>query len=334
MGTLRESWEQLKSLDIERRLGLRPDYPKTAIEVDGNDLTLVQTKAKRGSSPVLELFRTAELPQAAPSTINDVELASVETLAAAFSDLFVKSGTRPGKLSLVLPDNVAKISLLDLPERPPSKRQLEELVRFKTRRGAPFRLSEAAMSYQVFPGTGRGIQVLVAMVRRGLIERYEAALESIGARPGLIDLCTPNLINLFRRRLDDLSKEGDVALLNCAGSYFSMAIVRRGKLVFFRCKTYSMAGSALASAELVRREMIYSRSYYDEKLGGDGIRHLLVRRGMCNADVLGESLSPLGAESTEWVDPTTLVSSEQPGQWTGEVAQRIAPALGAALGRA
>lgn len=334
MGVLRESWEQLRSLDLERRLGLRPDYPRTAIEIDGNELTLVQTKTKRGSAPLLEFFRTSELEQAAPATINDVEMAGTEALAKGFGELFLKCGLRPGKLSLVLPDNLAKVSLLELPERPPSKRQLEELVRFKTRRGAPFRMSEASLSYQILPGSGKAIQILVAMVRRGLIERYETALESIGARPGLIDLCTPNLINLLRRRLDELAQDGDVALLNCAGSYFSMAIIRQGKLIFFRCKTFRISGAELASAELLRREMTYSRSYYEEKLSGTGIRHLLVRRGRCMGELLEEPLLALGAQSIEWVDPTKVVAVEERGSWTAEMAQRVAPALGAALGRA
>jgi len=78
-------------------------------------------------------------------------LGSPDTIIQKVKDLFDASGTRPGKISLVLPDNLAKVTLLTLPERPGSRKQLTELIRFRLRRAIPFRLDDAVVSYQVLP---------------------------------------------------------------------------------------------------------------------------------------------------------------------------------------
>ena len=67
-------------------------------------------------------------------------------MAAQVRKLLETTGTKPGRLSLVLPDNLAKISLVSLPEKPPSARRLDEVLRFKLRRAVPFRLEDAVLA--------------------------------------------------------------------------------------------------------------------------------------------------------------------------------------------
>jgi hypothetical protein len=334
MASLKDMLDQLRSSDLERRLGLRPAYPHVALELDRNSMALVNLKAKRRGRPVLESYRVQESGEGGvPATIFDQNIAEPTELAQRLRRLFESGGVRPGKLSLVLPDNLAKLSLLQLPERPPSRKQLDEVIRFQTRRAVPFRISDATMSYQLLPGEGKGVQVLVALIRRALIERYETALEAIGARPGLIDLCTPNLLNLCRDKIDAASADGDVAFLNCASTYFSLAIIRGGRLVFLRCKSYGMGNGQPAPVNgLLGRELGYSLSYYEEKLGGTGIRTLLVRSAETPFEELSGQLTGLDADRVELIDPVATVDSEG-GSVEPSVAQTIAPALGAAIGR-
>jgi hypothetical protein len=334
MASLKDMLDRLRSNELERGLGLRPVYPSVALELDRNSMTLVALKVKRRGRPVLESYRVQESGEGdVPATIVDQNTADPAELAQRLRRLFESVGVRPGKVSLVLPDNLAKLSLLRLPERPPSRKQLDEVIRFQTRRTVPFRISDAVMSYQLMPGEGKGVHVLVALVRRALIERYEQALEAIGARPGLIDLCTPNLLNLCRDKIDRASADGDVAFLNCAPTYFSLAIVRGGHLVFLRCKTYAMGNGQPGPVNgLLARELGYSLSYYEEKLDGTGIRTLLVRSAETPFEELSGQLSGLDADRVELIDPVAAVETES-GSIEPSAAQTIAPALGAAMGR-
>ena len=72
---------------------------------------------------------------------------------------------------------------------------------------------------------------------RSVVEQYEAAFEAAGARPGLVDLCTPSLFNLVRADIAKAVRGGsDAALLNCTRNYFTLLIVRADRVVFYRCK--------------------------------------------------------------------------------------------------
>ena len=332
MASLAEMLKQLRGFDLERTMGLRPPCPDVALELDPRSMTLVRLKPKRHT---IEAFQIRTLDEAGvPATIFDQDVVAPERLREQLRGLYESAGTRPGRMSLVLPDNLAKISLLTLPERPPSRKQLEEVVRFKMRRSVPFRLREATLSYQIIPSEGRSVAILVALIRRNLIERYEQALEAIGAKPGLIDLCTPSLLNLCRKELAAAALKGDVALLNCAQNYFSLVIFRDGRLIFFRCKTFSMHADQPAEVNgLLAREVDYSLSYYEEKLSGGGLGTLLVRSADKPVEEVASDLIGLDVKHVQPIDPVLSVPSADGRKIDSPTAQRIAPALGAAAGR-
>lgn len=327
------SWTQrLRGFDAERLLGLRPTYPPVALAFESRSASLVRLTRRRGRS-VLEAQLVRPLDaEAVPGSMFHGNGSSTgsESLAVQVRALFEGSGTRPGRVSLVLPDNLAKISLLTLPERPPNRRQLEEIVRFKMRRAVPFRLDEAVVAWELLGGEGTETSVLVSVVRRALIEHYERAVEAVGARPGLVDLCTPNLINLCRAQIA-AAGEGDVALVNCTSTYFSLVILRQSRLIFFRCKSYPDQEEALENWEaLLRREVAGSISYYQEKLAGTGIGTLFVRCATRPLEALESCLGGLGVPNVLSVDPLAGVDPG-PGRIESLVAQRLAPAVGAAL---
>ncbi len=180
----------LKRFDTEALLDLRPAYPAVAIEIDRGQLTLVRVTNHRRSRPVLEAFRVQPAPEhAVGASIFRPNLGSLDDITRQARELFHASGTKPGRVSLILPDNLAKVSIVTLPERPSTRKQLREMLRFKLRRSVPFRLEEAAISSYALPGPGPELHLLVAVMMRAVVEQYEAAFEAAGARPGLVDLC-------------------------------------------------------------------------------------------------------------------------------------------------
>ena len=326
--------DRLRGLIPESLLRLRAPYPPVALAVDGDAAVLVRLKRRRRAKPLLEACVARPLgSECIPASIFQTVARPTAELAHRLQELFELSGTRPSRVSLVLPDNLAKVSLMVLPERPASPRQLDELVRSKMRRAVPFRLDEGRMSYQLLPGAGREATVLVLLVRRALVDGFEQALASAGARVGLIDICTPNLINLFRTRLTDVGG-GDVALLNCTDRYFSLVIVREERLIFFRCKTFAFEGEQVAApnGELAR-EVASSLSYYREKLSGRGIARLLVRSLGRPFDEVAERLRGLDVGKVEPLDPSSEYELQPGATFDPALAQSIAPAIGAAVGR-
>jgi len=137
MNSINDIISTIRHLDLEKIRGLRPNYPPVAIEINQREMVLVRLKRRRGKT-YLEAHQARALPEATVGTsIIRPNLGSPDTVVKKVQDLFAASGTRPGKVSLVLPDNLAKVTLMTLPERPGSRKQLTELIRFRLRRAVP-----------------------------------------------------------------------------------------------------------------------------------------------------------------------------------------------------
>jgi len=336
MKSITEMLDRLRGLEPEAALGLKPPYPPVALQIAPGEVALVRVRRARRGRSLLEAHGVRPIPEPCiPASIFQPVTGPAEELTARLGELFEHSGTRPGRVSLVLPDNLAKVSLLPLPERPASRRHLEALVHAKMRRAVPFKLDEASLAYQLLPGDGREASVLVVLVRRSLVERFEKALESLGARIGLVDISTPNLLNLCRGTLEGASRNGgDAGLLNCARNYFSLVLVRDGRLIFFRCKTFAIDDAIDRGPNgVLVREIASSLSYYREKLGGGAVGKIFVRTVLTPFDEIARKLGGLGVGAVEPLDPTREVGLEQGVSLDSATAQRLAPAIGAALGR-
>jgi len=336
MSTIIELLERVRGLEPEAVLGLKPPYPPVALQITPGEAALVRIRRRRRGRPLLEALSVRPISEPCiPASIFQPVTGSAEELTARLGELFEHSGTRPGRVSLILPDNLAKISLLHLPERPASRKHLEALVHAKMKRAVPFKLDEASLSYQLMPGEGREAAVLVVLVRRSLVERFEKALDSLGARVGLVDISTPNLMNLYRGALNGNSRNGgDAGLLNCASNYFSLVLVRDRKLIFYRCKTFAV-GEAVGGGPngVLVREIASSLSYYREKLSGESVDKVFVRSVGIPFDEIAGKLAGLGVGGVEPLDPQKELELGDGVSLDAATAQRLAPALGAALGR-
>jgi type IV pilus assembly protein PilM len=327
--------EPIRRAGLRGLPGLRPNYPPVAVEFDRREIVLVRVARKRGA-PVLQAQHVRELPQP-PGFVPLLRphLGNLDETVRRLRQMLESTGTKPGRVSLVLPDNLAKVSILELPELPSSRAQLHEMVRFKLRKSVPFRMEEAGMTIQVLPGSTPGVSLLVALVLKAALEPYEKVLEAAGTRPGLVDLATPNLYNLVRHDLLRSASWGDVALLNCARSYFSLMILRGERLLFFRCKSYeSPDGSGSPSSpEELSRELAASLAYHQEKLGGAGLGSVHLRSTGIEPAEVGQILRDLGVARVDTIDPFRFVEADPSVRTDEQLAQRLAPALGAAVGR-
>lgn len=332
LARLKSVVEDLRHLDLERMAGLRPSCPPVAVEIDRREIVLVRLQRGRRGNPVLEAHQVRMVPDhSVGASIFRPNLGSPEEFVQKVRDLFEGTGTRPGRVSLVLPDNLAKVSLITLPERPASRKQLLEIIRFKLRRSVPFRLEDSLISHQVLPSEGKELTVLVALMLRAVVEQYEQVLESIGARPGLVELCTLSLFNLCRAGMAKVADGRDVALLNCAYGYFALIIVRDGRLIFYRCKSLGLREDENQELDSVMaRELASSFSYYQEKLGGQGIGKIFLRSLALPPDEVAGLVDRVGFGEVVAVDPSSALGLANGLRLDPAVGQRIAPAVGAA----
>ncbi len=149
----------------------------------------------RGGQPVVAAHAVEPLPEGAlvPSltAANTHDRAAVTT---ALNRVMERLG-RPRRIGLVVPDVVAKVSILKFEKIPARAQDLDQLVRWQVRKAAPFPIEEAQVSFVNGQRAADGQELIVSLARRSVIEEYEQLCAEAGAYAGLVDLATFNVIN-------------------------------------------------------------------------------------------------------------------------------------------
>lgn len=268
--------------------------PAAAIEIAA-DHVAAATLERRGGEPVVAAHAIEPLPDGAlvPAlmTVNTQNRTAVATALARALD---KVG-RPRRVGLLIPDLVAKVSLVRFEKVPARAQDLEQVIRWQVRKSAPFPIEEAQVTFVPGAATAEGQEFLVALARRSVVEEYEALCAEAGAHAGLVDLATFNVVNAVLA--GGAAPADDWLLVNVAADSASIAIVRGPHIIFFRNRAADAEGSL---ADLVHQ----SAMYYEDRLQGAGFsRVILAGAGSGDADQARRSLEERLATPVEAVDP-------------------------------
>ena len=252
------------------------------------------------------------------------------------SDLLTKFWGRPMYLGavLVLPDSVAKVSLVRLDAVPPRADDLAQLIRWHVRKSAPFPIEEAQVTYSpgaALPNGGR--EYVVALARAQVVREFERICSEAGVHAGLVDLATLSLVNTVLVANGPVS--GDWLLVHITPDYGSIAILRGQDLIFFRNRA---EGSDESLPDLVHQTAMY----YEDRLSGGGFARVVVAgvgsdaspsaSGAPTLDGIRRQIEARLGVATETVDPQRVA------RFSGRIAAdpaltiTIAPLVGALAG--
>ena len=254
--------------------------PDVAIEIDHTHVAAARL-AWRGSQAFITAHASGPIadglvtPGLAALNIADVPALS-QVIAATLAQL---GGSAPSRVSLVVPDTAAKVSLLKLEKVPEKAADLQEIVRWQMRKTAPFPMEQAVLS--ISPGArggDGGSEFVVAVSRTDVIHQYEQACMMAGAHAGLVDLSTFSVINSILA--GSTVPVGDWLLVHVTDSYLTLAVVRDSALLFFRNR---------GANEGTLNDLIHQTAmYYEDRLNGAGFARVVVA---------GAARVPGGAES-------------------------------------
>ncbi len=246
---------------------LRTPPPSVAVEISPAQVTAVAVTG-RGADVKLGAWAVEPLPEGclvpsltAPNTVRPADVTT------AIRAVFERLGQRPRRVALVIPDAVAKVSLVRFKEVPARASDLEELVRFQIRKGAPFQLEDSQVAFAAGDRSPEGQEYLVVQARRDIVTEYEQACLGAGAVAGVVDLSTFSLAQCALRTTPGLT--GDWLLIHGASDGATIAIYRGRHAVFFRRRG---ADGDVQLGELVHQTAMY----YQDRLGGSGFSKVLV----------------------------------------------------------
>jgi Tfp pilus assembly PilM family ATPase len=273
--------------------------PPVAVELTAQQVSAASLEY-RGRTPVVAAYAIEALPDGAlAASLTSENTHDRRAVIDALGRVLDITG-RPRRVGLVVPDLVAKVSLVRFEHVPDRPADLEQLVRWQVRKTAPFAIEEAQVSFVPGIRTAEGQEFLVSLARRAVVEDYESLCAEAGAHAGIVDLATFNVVNAV---LAADPPAGDWLLVNVAPDYATIAILRGPHVIFFRNRAAETDGTL---ADLVHQ----SAMYYEDRLSGTGFERVFLTgaaatsaRHAADVDLIRRSLQERLRTPIETVDP-------------------------------
>jgi Tfp pilus assembly PilM family ATPase len=302
--------------------------PPVAVEIAAGRVSAASLDWRAGR-PVVALHAIEPMPDGAlvPSLTapNTHDRAAVMT---ALNRVLDKMG-RPRRISLAIPDVVAKVSLVRFEKVPPRQVDLDQLVRWQVRKSAPFAIEEAQVAYVPGIKAEDGQEFIVSLARRDIVAEYEQLCADAGAHAGLVDLSTFNVINAVLA--SGGAPAADWLLVHVSADSTSIALLRGPHLIFFRNRAADTDGTL---ADLVHQTAMY----YEDRLKGSGFARVslagaasAVARQAGDVEQLRRSLEDRLGAPVDAIDPRAAAALTDRISAAPALLDSLAPLVGLLL---
>jgi type IV pilus assembly protein PilM len=300
--------------------------PAVAIELASHRISGVRLE-RRGGTTVIAAHAVEALPELA--LVPSLAVLNLHTRAAVSRALtrVLEALGRPRRIGIVLPDPVARLSIVRFQQLPPKAHELDQLIRWQVKKSAPFPVEEAQIAYARGSSSPDGHDFLVTVARREVIAEYESLCDEAGATAGLVDVSTPNVVNAVLATSG--ARERDALLVNVARDWASLAVIRGGHVVLVR--------SRAADGDETLADMVHQTAmYYEDRLNGAGFSQVLLCGATSldgpeqagQAELVRRTLEERLGTAVTSVDPTTIAALTDRASAPASLSDALTPAVG------
>lgn len=202
-------------------------------------------------------YAVEELPKGAivPSAIepNVLNAAAVNGALRALSQSL---GAQDEDAALLLPDPVIRVFVQHFDDFPRGVQEAVPMLRWKLKKSVPFEVDETLLSFMRQASREEGVDVVTAIARTRIIKEYEALLEAVSLRPGVVMSSSLAAISL----LDD---QKPTLLARISGTSLTTAIVREGMLAGYRCTELPVHADSI-TPQMLLEEVFPVVAYYQD----------------------------------------------------------------------
>ena len=232
--------------------------PPAAVELSPEGVLAAALPAP-GQPPVYAFQPLA--PGALLPGIGEPNLRAPEAIATAIRTALGQLSTRSRYVTLVLPDTVVRVFVLDFDSLPSKPAEAYPVLRFRLRKMVPFDVEHAGLSYQVLTESKSEIKVLAAVIPSPILAEYEAAVRAAGYEPGAV---LPS--SLAALAITDLSESLEAILVaNLTAQSLTTAVTNGNDLLLYR--TLDLPTDPSLHRQEVQRGIAVAAAYYEDKLG-------------------------------------------------------------------
>ena len=246
----------MRSILSKAKLGSHPDgRPPAAVELAPQGVLAAATPAA-GQPPVFA-FEPLQAGALLPG-IAEPNVKAPEAVAAAMRTALGKVSSRSRAVTLVLPDSVVRVFILDFDSLPSKAAEAVPVLRFRLRKMLPFDVEHAGLSYQMLSENKTECRVLAAVLPGPILAEYEAVVRQAGYEPGAV---LPSSL----AALAGLDKMEAVLVANLTDHALTTSIANGQNLLLYR--TLDLPEEPGQRLDEVQRDIAVAAAFYEDKLG-------------------------------------------------------------------
>ena len=286
----------MNSILSKAKLGSQPGArPPVAVEIAPAGV-LAAASPGPGQPPV---YAFVPLPPGALAPgIGEPNIRAAEAIANAIRSALGQVSPRTRSVTLVLPDTVVRVFVLDFDTLPGKAAEAFSVLRFRLRKMIPFEVEHAGLSYQVLAQSKTECKVLAAVLPGPILAEYEAVVRAAGYEPGAI---LPSSL----AALEAIDSMEAVLAANLSALALTTLIANGNDLLLYR--TQDLPEDPALRLQEIQRGIAVAAAYYEDKLG-------------VRPRKLHYAGSVEGSEFARWIDdPELTVVDLAPRPETGAV---------------
>ena len=190
--------------------------------------------------------------------IGEQNLRAPEVVANAIRAALGQVAPRTRSVTLVLPDTVVRVFVLDFDALPAKAVEAIPVLRFRLRKMVPFEVEHAGVSYQILVENKNECKVLAAVLPGPVLAEYEAAVREAGYEPGAV-------LPTSLAALGVIDSPEPIMAANLSTVALTTSITTGGDLLLYR--TLDLPEDPALRIQEVQRGVSVAAAYYEDKLG-------------------------------------------------------------------
>jgi type IV pilus assembly protein PilM len=314
-----------------------PEPPGLGIDLRSEEMSMVRLSEKR-RPPEIDLSVVAPLAAGLLRFhMLEPNIPDEDAFSKAVESALLRAGLGGRKrVALSLPDPLARIAVMELPDPPRSSAELVEFLKFRMKKSLPFDAERARVAFERLPGEVPTF--LTGVMHEAVVSQYENVFSRLGFHVGSVVPASVSLLQLLRplaRR--ELVPGADYFFVNAEREYFSISLIRDREVPAL-IRTLGLRAEEgterVYGEEDLLQEIIPTAIYYREKLSGQGLSRVYYRSLRPDFVHLREILEEQFEAPSEPFNLAKAIPVGSDVQLDAETADAVAAAAGAARGKA
>jgi type IV pilus assembly protein PilM len=217
-------------------------------------------------------------------------LRAPDAVTAAIRSALDDVSPRKHAVSLVLPDTLVRVFILDFDTLPEKASDATSVVRFRMRKMVPFDVEHASLSFQVLSRSESECKVLAAVMPGPILAEYESAVRAAGYEPGAV-------LSSSLAALEAVNGMEAVMVANLSSMAITTAIANGQDLLLYRI--LDLPADPRQRFYEIQRSIAVAAAYFEDKLGGRP--RTLHYAGIEPADEFAQSVGEPELSVVEWM---------------------------------